>query len=188
MVTYWLRWSVGMGLFSLAILSIALLLSRLQTSQALEYIEAYSDGRLIAAYYLDIERLLVTRRTHRLAALPLNTGATGPDGWRVVSLPTPGNIDLFIVPPDEPAIPLTHFSDFPARGLSGDARRANLYPLWSPDYRWIVFLSSDEVGHMDLYAVRPDGSDLRRLAYRINTQGLGRPMWVRLTGHAFAIS
>lgn len=180
MLRFWTGLLVGMGLLSLAALCAVLLVSRLQASTALEYVEAASDGHPIAVYYLDVERTLIVQRGSRLLTVALKIGATSPDGQRVVSLPTPGNIDLFIVPPGGPAVQLTRFKDFPARRPGSDARRANLYPLWSPDYAWIVFLSSDEVGHIDLYAIRPDGSDLRRLAYRINNQGLGRPMWVSL--------
>jgi hypothetical protein len=95
-------------------------------------------------------------------------------------LPTPGNIDLFLVGPDTKRFQLTHFKDFPPLRPGRDPRRANLYPLWSPDAVWIIFLSSDEVGHIDLYAIRPDGSDMRSLAYHINTEEPVHPQWVTL--------
>lgn len=43
-----------------------------------------------------------------------------------------------------------------------DAVDVNTHPTWSPDGRFIVFVS-DRSGNHDLYAVRPDGTDLRQI-------------------------
>jgi TolB protein len=40
--------------------------------------------------------------------------------------------------------------------------RGAVTPAWSPDGRWIAFASNHE-GNYDLYAVRPDGTDLHRI-------------------------
>lgn len=59
---------------------------------------------------------------------------------------------------------------FGACGGTGDLPGAELRwsdrdPAWSPDGRWVAFASSrtDRDGNFDLYAVRADGTDTRRL-------------------------
>jgi Tol biopolymer transport system component len=54
-------------------------------------------------------------------------------------------------------------------------RRYNTYPQWSPDGRWIAFLSADALSKRDLYLIRLDGSDLRRIA---NDLGAAAPLVV----------
>jgi Tol biopolymer transport system component len=39
----------------------------------------------------------------------------------------------------------------------------NRWPTWSPDGRWIAFVSDRDEPHGELYIVRADGSDIRRL-------------------------
>jgi len=72
----------------------------------------------------------------------------------------------------------THADRRPREGLRRltDSEGRDAHPSWSPDGKW-VFFSSDRGGHRDevllsgvagqsagdIYAVRPDGSDLRRL-------------------------
>jgi Tol biopolymer transport system component len=46
--------------------------------------------------------------------------------------------------------------------LDLDCRILDEYPTWSPDGQWIAF-HSDRDGDLDIYIVRPDGSDLRLL-------------------------
>jgi TolB protein len=50
-------------------------------------------------------------------------------------------------------------------------------PVWSPDGEWIVF-NSNRDGIWQLYVMRPDGSDLRRLTYMSGSgMGVGKPSW-----------
>lgn len=49
-------------------------------------------------------------------------------------------------------------------------------PAWSPDGQWIAFVSNmnDHVGRMNIFVMKPDGSDFRRLASTTNT---ANPAW-----------
>lgn len=49
------------------------------------------------------------------------------------------------------------------------------WPTWSPDGAWIIFLSNLEGDSMDLYRIRPDGTDLQRLTDTPKTER--RPSW-----------
>jgi len=88
--------------------------------------------------------------------------AWSPDGGRIAFQSTrEGRSDLYLM-----NVPDRH-----VRRLT-DGVGFNEYPQWSPDGSWISFTSSragvnGPVGaggsHRDVYLVRPDGSDLRRL-------------------------
>ena len=56
---------------------------------------------------------------------------------------------------------------------SGSA--TNRQPTWSPDGQWIVF-SSDRDGNLELYAIHPDGTGLRRLT-KTPTRHEENPNW-----------
>ncbi len=61
-----------------------------------------------------------------------------------------------------------------ADGLDPDCRVLNEYPTWSPDGQWIAF-HSDRDGDLDIYIVRPNGSDLRQLTD--NDDNDSQPSW-----------
>lgn len=176
----WWRAAFFSGLIGAALVLLTVCMAQRQPSLVLEYSEVWRDERLKAVYYIDLERGIRVRELSPLAVIQIETDDTAPDGRRVVALPTPGNIDLFLTAPGVTRFQLTHFNEFPARRGGRDPRRANLYPMWSPDSQWVVFLSTDEVGHIDLYTVRPDGSDLHPLAAHTNSEGPLNPMWVEL--------
>jgi Tol biopolymer transport system component len=56
-----------------------------------------------------------------------------------------------------------------------DCRIIDEYPTWSPDGQWIAF-HSDRDGDFDIYIVRPDGSDLRRLTDNDDNNDV-QPSW-----------
>jgi Tol biopolymer transport system component len=179
MFRWWVRLAAyaGGGSVLAALLTVAV--PRQQPGVALEYREIHQHGKIVMIYYVDIEHGIRSHQQVPAEVERLQPSDSAPDGRRVIPLSTPGNIDLFLLTPDANRLQLTHFSNFPPLRAGRDPRRANLYPIWSPDAAWIVFLSSDEVGHLDLYAVRPDGQEMRRLAYHINTEEPVHPRWVR---------
>ena len=56
------------------------------------------------------------------------------------------------------------------RSTSANTRAYDGWPMWSPDGRWIVFASNrDKLANTgQIYAVRPDGTELRRLTTRLH--------------------
>ncbi len=85
-----------------------------------------------------------------------------PDGKKIVfreeesgcSQVGAGTCDYDVYVYDLETQELTNVTDNPALDIE---------PTWSPDGEWIVFASNRDDPNFDLYVVRPDGSDLRRL-------------------------
>ncbi|MEW6403208.1 MAG: hypothetical protein AB1649_15540 [Chloroflexota bacterium] len=48
-------------------------------------------------------------------------------------------------------------------------------PFWSPDGTWIAFRVQDGLGNEDVYAIHPDGSELKNLTASENLPARGRP-------------
>lgn len=128
--------------------------------------------------YADVHRGLTVRLPRPALVVPFAPSAAHPDGRRVIAQQTPGNVDLFVLEGDSAPRQITRFTQFAPRRPGEEARRANTYPRWSPDGLLIMFLSSDAVGQVDLYIIRPDGGGLRRVAARIRTRLPERPRWV----------
>jgi Tol biopolymer transport system component len=144
---------------------------------ALSY-SVFQTGRGSSYIYLDP---FTGRRlhTHRLllAAPEADYDTTAPDGSAyIMSRPTEGGVDLFLLQPDGKSVrQITHFDQFPPIEHEFRYARSNTYPVWSPDGAWIAFVSSDWLANMDIFIVRPDGSGLRRVAADVGT-----PMPLRL--------
>ncbi|MDQ7030118.1 MAG: protein kinase, partial [Ardenticatenia bacterium] len=108
----------------------------------------WDTGSLCGLYVLDstggLPRYLVGTEANDLAA--------DYYGDQVVFMsPRTGNWDVFVVP----------FAGGTPRNLTNHPANDGL-PTWSPDGRWVAFLS-DREGHWAIWAVRPDGSGLRKL-------------------------
>jgi len=82
--------------------------------------------------------------------------AWSPDGTSIVFLSNRRvNTDLYVMTADGAG----------ERSLIvRDADTEERDPAWSPDSQWIVFSSNREGPFFDLFLIRPDGSDLRRIA------------------------
>ena len=123
-----------------------------------------------------------------VAALPFDPEPRSPDGARTV-LPriTGDGVDLFIADASGVLTQLTNLSAFPPGPRDDWRMRSNTYPLWSPDGQWISFLSAGTDGRLDLYRVRPDGTDLRMLYADVTTPTPLNLRWVALPESAFPV-
>lgn len=106
----------------------------------------------------------------RSAALfpPVDSGAASaarsPDGAHVVRPQvTSSGVDLFVERADGALVRLTT-----ANGPAAE-QRSNTLPVWSPDSQWISFISTSPQAQMDVYLVRADGTQLRRLYANAHT-------------------
>jgi hypothetical protein len=177
-----LRWLAQLLLLIVVALSGVILLARLGgTTLALQYGQAnLKDSGFTFYFVADVQRGLRLRQDQPLDTTTAASRETAADGRRVISAQRGGNIDLFVVDLDGVWQPITHFTDFSPARTERDARRANLYPSWSPDGQWIAFVSSDVNGRLDLYAVRPGSTDLRQLGEHIRVVTPFPPRWVTL--------
>jgi hypothetical protein len=121
-----------------------------------------------------------------VAAMPFDPEPRSPDGTQVV-LPriTRDGVDLFIADAAGTLTQLTDLKTFPPGPRSDWQMRSNTYPLWSPDGRWISFLSAGTDARLDLYRVRPDGTGLRMLYASVTTPTPLNLRWVALPDPAF---
>jgi hypothetical protein len=174
-----LRWVVQLFLLIAALSSGVIWLARLGgMTLAMQYGQASLNGNATIYFLVDVQRGLRLRQDQPLDTTLSANRETAFDGRRVVSAQRGGNIDLFVIASDGVWQPLTHFSDFSPARTERDARRANLYPAWSPDGQWIAFVSADVNGRLDLYAVRPGSVDLRQLGEHIRVVTPFPPRWV----------
>ena len=111
-----------------------------------------------------------------------------PDGTRVV-LPriTEDGVDLFIADSTGALTQLTDLRDFPPSNRADWQMRSNTYPLWSLDGQWISFLSAGPQARLDLYRVRPDGTELRMLYAGVTTPTPLNLRWLPLQEQTFPV-
>jgi len=81
---------------------------------------------------------------------------------------TQTGVDLFLVSTNNQILrQLTHIQDFPP--LAHPNIRDNGDPQWSPDGRWIAFVSTASQSERDVFVIRPDGSGLREVGNALGT-------------------
>jgi hypothetical protein len=98
---------------------------------------------------------------------------------------TRSGTELFVVSADHSVVrQLTYFRNFPPGDYRIKNVRNNAFPQWSPDGSWIVFVSSQPASKMDVYLIRLDGSDLRRVAADLGTY-MPLVRWDELPQQAF---
>src|SRR5262245_17860047 len=113
MMRLWVIWMVYVGGGSALVCLLTIAMPRQQPGIALEYREIRQHGKIVVIYYVDIERGIRSRRETPAGVEALKPSDTAADGRRVIPLPTPGNIDLFLVAPGTDRFQLTHFNNFP---------------------------------------------------------------------------
>ncbi len=100
--------------------------------------------------------------------------AVSPDGTRtVVPRITESGVDLFVEAAAGAELRLTPQSV---------TKRSNTSPVWSPDGDWISFISVTATARMDLYLVRPDGTQLQRVYAELSRRMVPGPRWLKLPG------
>ena len=114
-------------------------------------------------YVMDADGSDVRRVTFN--ALADGYPAWSPDGERLV-FAQPQRQEL----PDEGLPPtdlwIVNLKNGQERQLTNTPRTYDLSPQWSPDGRHIAFESdTNEPGNFDVYTIRPNGRDLRRLTH-----------------------
>ena len=100
------------------------------------------------------------------AGRDVSTGDLSPDGRRIAyATNSPGEF-IYVVGADGTG----------RRRLIHDGNR-NRGPTWSPDGRWITFYSNRGGTKYDLWAVRPDGTELQILTDQ--AESMNQPQWTR---------
>jgi TolB protein len=99
------------------------------------------------------ERRLTSRKEPEFDAV------WSPDGKRLAfcldkTVPNQGDMDIYTIAADG--------EDLKPVLITQGKLSHEEWPSWSPDGQWLA-LSSTRDGNQEIYAVRPDGSDLRRL-------------------------
>jgi len=171
---------------------LALGITRGASSSALVFSQ-FDEGRGQYYVYLDPYRALTVSRYAALhdteAANALREpAARSPDGSQsVIPRVTEDGVDLFIAGTDGALTRLTQRSAF-ASGMPGaSVMRSNTYPLWSPDGRWISFVSTfPEQEGVDLYLVSAEGCELRRIYANVVTPTPLSLRWIAAPGQPFS--
>ncbi len=106
-------------------------------------------------YAIDTQTGAVSQLTNTPKAQEIPAEFSPDDQWLVMFSNRDGQMNLYKLRPDGTEVtPLTHFAN-PVTGGGG----------WSPDGEWLTFATNEtsELKNKDVYIVRKDGTDLRRV-------------------------
>ncbi len=173
MALIWLRLTTLIFLLTAIIVLFLHAFTGANPGSTLEYVRFYPSRSITTYAYVDVESHLTLHRFQAITSILPRMSNTDSSSRQVVPLYTFGNYDLFILEPSGKFTQITDVSDF-ARIIPW-ASYVSEYATWSPDERWIGFLHVT-IHQADVYAIRPDGSQLRRLAQDIDN-GIP-PNWV----------
>ena len=122
------------------------------------------------------------------ATIPMEPAPHSPDETRTV-MPrvTEDGVDLFVEDASGTLTRITRLQDFPSSAQLSLNMRSNTHPLWSPDGRWISFISADPLARMDLYLVSADGEGLRRIYLDVSTPTPLNLRWLPLPEQPFPV-
>lgn len=167
-----------------------MLLARAGTTPSALVYSQFEAG--IGRYYVYVDAgrgIRAARRDALHNAAGIQSRPVSPDGSMVITTrPTANGVDLFIRDMGD-GVPrrLTRWDAFETGDLTGDMR-SNTYPVWSPDGEWVAFISSDSTAQMDIYAIRPDGSNLRLLASDVGTPTALEMRWGSFQEHPLDVT
>jgi Tol biopolymer transport system component len=168
----YLRLLSWLSLVSLSLIAFTLLAAPQQSGASLVYHQFKAGAGRYLVYHDPFHGLEWTTRSqaHKDAA-SYRDSTFAPDYQSYIApRPTDSGVDLFVIAADRSwQRQLTFFRDFPPIYGVYDMMRSNTHPLWSPDGQWVAFISSDLNGVMDIFIIRPDGRDLRRVAHDIGS-------------------
>lgn len=173
MVRFYFRLLILMGLVvSAGTTAVVFITRRIDPGAVLVYAQfRRGEGRYLQYHDPFRQISLRKRQTAHMMEQSYQEGTFAPDGQSyIIPRPTANGVDLFLVGADRSIRQqLTHFEDFPLLEHRYNRMRSNTYPVWSPDGHWVAFISSDLMGYMDIFIIRPDGSDLSLVRHDVGT-------------------
>jgi hypothetical protein len=162
---------IGLGLGCAAQVGVVALARSPDPPTMLSYVQEREQGRSVG--YYDPRSGLTVLRPDRGATSNWSLAYrqwTVYHGVYISPHGTRHGTELFVVSSDHVILrQLTDIRKFPPSEYRIKNVRNNAFPQWSPDGSWIVFVSSQPATKMDVYLIRLDGSDLRRVAADLGT-------------------
>lgn len=168
----------GIGVMGLSgAMLLVLLAGRLMTPFAVAFNQFDTVNGVYYVHLVDPVHLL----SHDLSFGKVEnaTETIPPEVTKVRAAPRAGSVELFVEWADGRQQQITFPDSF---GNHVTEQRYNAVPVWSPDGDRIAFISAYGQGHMDIYVIRPDGSDLRLVAHDVESVTGLRLRWVSLAG------
>ena len=102
--------------------------------------------------------------------------------WQAISWSPDGSLGVLPVAMEEKAYPTVVYLYNPQNETWKELDTFNFADgvTWSPDGEWIAMRVQDGLGHIDIYAIRPDGSGLRNLSAGLPE--IGEPIYLSIYG------